>query len=127
MNHGKVIALCRQLIKAVDKPSAGVDIWNDEAEIALKDLRKEIGDLEVAAALVRTVSLTLELFKPVITEVKALRRFRDGESNPIGEVMAGQLCAQDCSKLDNAIATADEGLVLVLSVIPESPKKQVMA
>lgn len=105
MNNEKVIALCRQLIKAIDRPSAGIETWNADAEAAVQELRKELGDLNIAASLMRTLSLSVEVLQPVLDEARKLRRLADG-----------YLAMQDGSKLDEMVAAASEALALIATL-----------
>jgi hypothetical protein len=57
MEHTQVIALCRALLASVDKPSAGLDLWNEEAEECAQQLRAALSPATAAALRVAAVEM----------------------------------------------------------------------
>jgi hypothetical protein len=57
MEHTQVIALCRALLASVDKPSAGLNLWNEEAEECAQQLRAALSPATAAALRVAAVEM----------------------------------------------------------------------
>lgn len=48
MNHTDVIQLCREVLRLVDRPSAGTAVWNADAQWAAEQLRKALDEPDPA-------------------------------------------------------------------------------
>ena len=108
MNHVEIIKVCRELLKATDRPSAGLSPWNDDAERCANMLRVLLGDDKIAPALVDCLRLALGASRPLVAAVFLLKRDEQGK-----------LLAQDTSVLDKACVNYANTLSLVNASIPD--------
>lgn len=124
MNHAAIIYHCRHLIKAVDAPSAGLNVWNEKAEAQWQKLRGLLMQGEPSRQhLAEAMRLLIDPVRSMLTETVKLGRFRPAPEIP-GSEKGTFLQSQPAVELDAAVMRLSQAVADALHHVQQAEQEE---